>query len=215
MADGRLVIGTRRYSSWSLRGWLAVHLAGLDVEEQVIPIAGGRTEAIARATPNGLVPYLEHRGARIWESLAIGEYCAEQAPGLWPSDRTLRAAARSVASEMHGGFRALRLAMPMNCGRVARPLAVGASDEVAADVARIEAIWSEAAAPFLFGETFGIADAMYAPVVSRLLSYAVPLGERASAYCDGMRAHPLMQRWYDEAALEPADWRLDKYERVA
>ncbi len=215
MADGRLVIGTRRYSSWSLRGWLAVHLAGLDVEEQVIPIAGGRTEAIAQATPNGLVPYLEHRGARIWESLAIGEYCAEQAPGLWPSEPILRAQARSVASEMHGGFRALRIAMPMNCGREARPLAGGVPGEVAADIARIEAIWSEAGGPFLYGASFGIADAMFAPVVSRLLSYAVPLGEPASAYRDRVRAHPLMQRWYDEAALEPAAWRLDKYETVA
>ncbi|WP_428376370.1 glutathione S-transferase [Lichenicoccus sp.] len=213
MADGRLVIGTRRYSSWSLRGWLAVHLAGLDVEEQVIPIAGGHTEAIARATPNGLVPYLEHRGARIWESLAIAEYCAEQAPGLWPEDRLLRAQARSVASEMHGGFRVLRLAMPMNCGRDARPLAVGISGEVAADIARVEAIWSQAA-PFLHGDAFGIADAMFAPVVSRLLSYAVPLGEGAGAYRDRVRAHPLMQRWYDDAAREPAAWRLDKYEQV-
>ena len=215
MADGRLVIGTRRYSSWSLRGWLAVQLAGLDVEEQVIPIAGGRTAAIAQATPNGLVPYLEHRGARIWESLAIGEYCTEQAPALWPADRMARAAARSVASEMHGGFRALRLAMPMNCGRDATPLAEGVPDDVAGDIARIASIWSEAAAPYLYGETFGIADAMFAPVVSRLLSYAVPLGERAAAYRDRVRAHPLVQRWYDEAAREPVEWRLDKYERVA
>ncbi len=215
MPDGRLVIGTRRYSSWSLRGWLAVHLAALDVEEQVIPIAGGRTEAIAGATPNGLVPYLEHRGARIWESLAIGEYCAEHRPGLWPSDPVARAAARSVASEMHGGFRALRIAMPMNCGRQARRLAGGIPDEAAADIARIEAIWSEAASPYLYGEAFGIADAMFAPVVSRLLSYDVPLGEPASTYRDRIRAHPLMQRWYDEAAREPAAWLLDRYESVA
>nr|WP_321986304.1 glutathione S-transferase N-terminal domain-containing protein [uncultured Lichenicoccus sp.] len=215
MADGRLVIGTKRYSSWSLRGWLAVQLAGLDVDEQVIPIAGGRTGAIAQATPHGLVPYLEHRGARIWESLAIGEYCAEQATGLWPSDRVARAAARSIASEMHGGFRAIRLAMPMNCGREARPLAAGLSGEVVADIARIEVIWGEAAEPYLYGHVFGIADAMFAPVVSRLLSYAVPLDERAGAYRDRMRAHPLVQRWYDEAALEPASWQLDKYEQVA
>ena len=117
MPQGRLVIGNKRYSSWSLRGWLAVRLAGLEVAEEVIPMGPAGTPAIKAATPAGLVPYLEHEGARIWESLAIAEYCAEIAPGLWPADRALRAQARSVAAEMHAGFRALRQAMPMNLGR--------------------------------------------------------------------------------------------------
>lgn len=215
MSEGRLVIGTRRYSSWSLRGWLVVRLAGLDVTEKVIPLAGGQTEGIRNVTPAGLVPYLEHRGARVWESLAIGEYCAELAPALWPRDRVARARARSIAAEMHAGFRPLRLAMPMNCGRIGRALAGGIASDVVADIGRIDAIWSEAAGPFLFGTDFTVADAMFAPVVSRLISYAVPLGARAAAYRDAVRAHPLMAQWYEDAAAEPAAWRLDRYESIA
>ncbi len=212
MSEGRLLIGTRRYSSWSLRGWLAVRLAELDVTEVLIPLAGGRTEAIGNATPAGLVPYLEHRGARIWESLAIGEYCAEHVPSLWPRERVARARARSLAAEMHAGFRELRLAMPMNCGRHARPLAAGIVPAVAADIARIEAIWSQAEGAFLFGDTLTVADAMSAPVVSRLLSYDVPIRARAAGYRDAVRAHPLVRAWYDAAAAEPASWLLDRYE---
>ena len=215
MTEGRLVIGTRRYSSWSLRGWLAVRLAGLDVTEELIPLAGGQTEAIRSETPAGLVPYLEHRGARVWESLAIGEYCAELQPGLWPAERVARARARSLAAEMHAGFRALRIAMPMNCGRDRRPLAAGIPADVAADIDRIDAIWSEAMGPYLFGEEFTVADVMFAPVVSRLISYGVTLGDRASAYRDAVRAHPLVEEWYRAAAAEPAEWRLDRYESVA
>src|SRR5271157_3957924 len=97
MSEGRLVIGNRRYSSWSLRGWLAVRLAGLDVDVELIPFSRpGPTEAIGRISPNGLVPYLEHRGARVWESLSVCEYCAEITPALWPVDRVARAHARSI-----------------------------------------------------------------------------------------------------------------------
>ncbi len=214
MSEGRLVIGTRRYSSWSLRGWLSVRLAALDVEEMVIPVADGPTPAIKAATPSGTVPYLEHRGIRIWESLAIAEYCAEISPALWPSDPTARAHARSVAAEMHAGFRELRTVMPMNLFRTA-PAAPPSSD-VLADVARIDAIWREALAvsggPFLFGATFGNADAMYAPVVCRFLTYRPDLSVPARAYCAAVRAHPLLGEWYDLAAKEPQAWRLAKYE---
>jgi len=118
MPDGKLYIGNRRYSSWSMRGWLAVRAAGLDVEEVVIPFTRpGPTPAIAALSPNGLVPYLEHRGARVWESIAVCGYCAEHAPALWPEDRIARAHARSIAAEMHAGFRELRQAMWMNLGR--------------------------------------------------------------------------------------------------
>ena len=100
MPEGRLVIGTKRYSSWSMRGWLAVHLAGLDVEEVLIPLAGGgATTALKSATPTGMVPYLEHRGARVWESLAICDYCAEIAPKLWPADRAARAEKAEARSD--------------------------------------------------------------------------------------------------------------------
>jgi len=215
MAEGRLVIGTKRYSSWSMRGWLAVHLAGLDVEEVVVPLAGGGgTQAIKAISPNGMVPYLEHRGARMWESLAISEYCAEFAPALWPADRAIRAHARAIASEMHAGFRNLRIAMPMNLGRSFPGL--GRTPDCLADIARVEAIWAEAlgahGGPFLFGRDFGLADVMYAPVVCRFLTWQPELAATSRAYCDAVRAHPLVARWYTEAAAEPAAWLLDKYE---
>ncbi len=137
MPEGRLVIGTRRYSSWSLRGWLPVRLAGLDVEEVVIPLEGsGATPAVLAVSPSGLVPFLEHRGARLWESIAIAEYCAEFAPGLWPTDRAARARARSIAAEMHAGFRDLRQAMPMNLFRAGE--GTGRTPGALADIGRIE-----------------------------------------------------------------------------
>ena len=218
MAKGRLVIGTKRYSSWSLRGWLAVQLAHLDVEEVVIPLAGGGgTEAIKAISPNGMVPYLEHDGAHIWESLAIAEYCAEIAPLLWPADRQARAHARAVSSEMHAGFRGLRMAMPMNLGRIFP--GKGRTPEALADIARIEAIWAEAldhhGGPFLFGTRFCLADAMYAPVVTRFLTWQPDLTPKSQAYVQAVRAHPLMERWYAEAAAEPQSWLLDRYENPA
>ena len=215
MADGRLFIGTKRYSSWSLRGWLAVHLAGLDVEEVLIPLAGGGgTTAIKAATPAGLVPYLEHGGARVWESLAIAEYCAEIAPALWPRDRVLRALLRSAASEMHAGFRGLRMAMPMNLG--ASFPGRGGTPDALADIARIETVWAgcldASGGPFLHGAAMGVADAMYAPVVARLITYAPAISPRGKAYVAAVRAHPLVARWYDEAAVEPEAWLLPHYE---
>ncbi len=218
MPEGRLVIGTKRYSSWSMRGWLAVHLAGLDVEEVMIPLAGGGgTSALQTATPAGLVPYLEHRGARIWESLAICEYCAEIAPKLWPADRAARAHARSIAAEMHAGFRNLRMSMPMNLGRSFPGL--GRTPESLADIARVEAIWAEAitahGGPFLMGTEFGAVDAMYAPVVARFITWQPELSATTQRYMAALRAQPLVARWYDEAAIEPAEWLLDRYENPA
>jgi len=217
MADGRLVIGTKRYSSWSLRGWLLVQMAGLDVEEVVVPLRAGVTEAIRAVSPNGLVPYLEHRGATLWESIAIAEYCSELSPGLWPADRIARAHARSIAAEMHAGFRALRIAMPMNLGRDFA--GKGRNPDSLADIARIEAIWAEALAahggPFLFGGAFTIPDAMFAPVVTRFLTWKPALSAVSRGYCEAVRAHPLVDRWYREAAAEPQDWLLEKYENPA
>lgn len=216
---GKLYIGTRRYSSWSLRGWLPVRLAGLQVEEVVIPILGGNTPAVKAASPNGMVPYLEHEGARVWESLAIGEYCAEIFAPLWPADRLARAHARAIASEIHAGFRNLRLAMPMNLGRTYPGL--GQTAESLADVARIDEIWSTtrkvygATGPYLFGADFTVADAMFAPVVARFLSFQPPLSGAALSYCDAVRAHPLVTEWYDKAAQEPASWHIEKYESLA
>ena len=216
MTEGTLYIGTKRYSSWSLRGWLPVRLAGLKVDEIVIPLAGGATPGVKAVSPGGTVPYLEHQGARVWESLAICEYCAEFAPTLWPADRAARAHARAIAGEMHAGFRELRMAMPMSLFRPAAGTCL--TEGAAADIARIQALWANtrarygAGGPYLFGAAFGNADAMYAPVVARLLTYRPPLIPAAQAYCDAVRAHPLIQSWYADAASEPAEWHLEKYE---
>ena len=219
LADGTLTIGTRRYSSWSLRGWLAVQLAGLDVDTVVVPLTGGgNTAAIKAVSPSGLVPLLQHDGHTVWETIAIIEYCAELSPGLWPAERPARTRARVVSAEMHAGFRALRIAMPMNLGR-SEKLAV--APEVAADIARIEAIWRDTRAlfgqggRFLFGASLTAADAMYAPVVARLISYQPELAADSRAYCDAVRAHPLVSAWYDEAAREPVEWRIPYYESAA
>lgn len=217
MPEGRLVIGSKRYSSWSLRGWLAVRLAGLDVEEVVIPLAGGSTPAVKAATPSGTVPYLEHRGARIWESLAIGEYCAELAPHLWPADRAARAHARSLAAEMHAGFRGLRQAMFFNAGQ--HFPGGGRTPEALADIARIESAWREAldahGGPFLFGRDFTLVDAMFAPVAGRFLTWEPDLTPESRAYVEAVRAHPLVARWYAEALAEPAEWRIPRFEAPA
>jgi len=216
----RLVIGTRRYSSWSLRGWLAVRCAGLEVEDQVIPLRGaGQTREIHEISPNALVPYLEHQGARIWESLAICEYCAEISPSLWPRDWVARATARSVASEMHAGFRALRQALPMNLGREGRPRAT-MPDEALSDIGMIDRLWCKTrecfggSGPYLFGAVFTNADIMFAPIASRFASYGVTLSEDASTYCHAVLDHPLMREWYRLAAQEPEEWRLDRYESL-
>jgi len=217
MEHGRLFIGNRRYSSWSLRGWLAVRLAALDVEEIVIPLeGGGGTKAVKAVSPSGLVPYLEHAGHRVWETLAMCEYCADIEPRLWPLDPAGRVHARVIAAEMHAGFRELRIAMPMNLGRDFAGR--GRTPEALADIARIEALWADtrarfgAGGPYLFGAAFNAADAMYAPVVARLLTWKPELSAETRAYCDAVRAHPLVSAWYDGAAREPDAWLLDKYE---
>ncbi|MCU0887165.1 MAG: glutathione S-transferase family protein [Rubritepida sp.] len=217
MPAGRLFLGNRRYSSWSLRGWLAVRLAGLEVEEVVIPMSEGTTPAIKAAMPAGLVPVLEHGGVRIWDSLAIGEYCAELAPALWPAERAARALARCVTAEMHSGFRELRIAMPMNLGRTFPGR--GRTPGALADIARIEALWAECRAahggPFLFGAAFTLADAFYAPVVTRFLTWQPELSPASQDYMAAVRAHPLVAAWYDAAAREPDAWLLGKYENPA
>ena len=214
----KLYLGTARYSSWSLRGWLLVRLAGLQAEEVFVPLAGGDSPEVKKISPSGLVPYLEHDGAKVWESLAIAEYCADISPALWPAGRVAKARARSIAAEMHSGFRGLRMAMPMNLGRDYAGL--GQNPESLADIARIEVIWAETRAqfgadgPYLFGAAFNAADAMYAPVVARLLTYAPPLSAGTKSYCDAVRAHPLVAEWYNIAAKEPQSWQLEKYESL-
>jgi glutathione S-transferase len=216
VSNGTLWIGTKRYSSWSMRGWLAVRLAELDVAEVVIPLKPAGTPELASVSPSGLVPALRYRDHLVWESLAICEFCAEFSPAIWPDDFSARTHARAVSAEMHGGFRGLRTAMPMNLGR--RFPGRGRTPEALADIARIEALWAAtrerfgAGGPFLFGASFNAADAMFAPVVARFLTWEPELSAASRAYCDAVRAHPLVARWHEEAAAEPEAWLLDKYE---
>jgi glutathione S-transferase len=219
MSDGVLYIGHMRYSSWSLRGWLAVKLAGLDVDVRVIRFTRpGPTRAIAELSPNGLVPFLEHNGSRVWESLAICDYCGEYQSALWPADRVARAHARSISAEMHAGFRDLRMAMWMNLGRDFSGL--GRTPGALRDIARIEAIWAGTRArfggggPFLFGAALSAADAMFAPVVARFLSWKPEVSYETTSYCAAVRTHPLMAEWYDGAAAEPAAWLIEDYEKA-
>jgi glutathione S-transferase len=217
--DGILYIGNKRYSSWSMRGWLAVRLARLNVTERIIRFERpGPTRAIAEISPNGLVPLLQHKGALVWESLAICDYCAEIEPSLWPADRIARAHARSIAAEMHAGFRELRTAMWMNLGRDFSGL--GRTPGALQDIARIEALWTDTrtrfgdGGPFLFGADFGAADAMFAPVVARFLGWGAEVSTATNAYCAAVRAHSLIAEWYDGATQEPDEWLVDAYEKT-
>jgi glutathione S-transferase len=203
-----IVIGTRTYSSWSLRGWLAARHTGLPLNEILLPLDTPEFyERIAAYSPTRCVPALLHGDARVWDSLAIIDYCARTAPGKhwWPQAPAAYAMARSVTAEMHSGFTALRAAAPMNLR--GRWTGLALADAVAKDVTRIDAIWSEArgtyggAGDFLFGE-FGAADMMYAPVVARFLTYDIATGPVAKAYMDAVRQHPYVREWYDAAAAE-------------
>jgi glutathione S-transferase len=194
-----LVIGNKNYSSWSLRPWLAMKVLGLAFDEVRIPLyRPGSKEQILRYSPAGRVPILRDGDTVVWDSLAILEHLAERHPQLWPKDPAQRAKARSVSAEMHSGFAALRQHMSMNTRK--RYPGKGRTPEVQADIARIDAIWSEAKGPFLFGQ-FTAADAMYAPVVLRFRTYEVEV--RKQSYMDAMLALPAMRDWIEAAEREP------------
>lgn len=203
-----LIIGNKNYSSWSLRPWIALKVKGLAFDETVIPLyLPGSREEILKYSPAGKVPVLIDGDEHVWESLAILEHVAERFPEthLWPPDPRARSHARAVATEMHAGFAALRRACTMNMWLPPKPRPQ--SDEVKADVARIEALWGDCRArygqggPFLFGD-FTAADAMYAPVVSRFHTYGIPVGATARAYMEAMMALPAWREWYDAAMKE-------------
>lgn len=203
----KLVIGDRNFSSWSLRPWLALKATGRPFEEISIRLrqAGTRAE-IRKHSPSGKVPCLIDGKTVVWDSLAICEYLAESNPELWPQDPARRAEARSVSAEMHAGFAALRQGLPMDI-RAFMPHNER-SAEVEADIARIIAIWEgcrgrfDADGDFLFGR-FSIADAMFAPVVWRFLTYAVALPPASQAWVGSMCALPAMQAWREGALAEP------------
>lgn len=206
-----LIIGNKNYSSWSLRPWLAMKVAGIPFDETLIsldaPDFKSRVAALSGAAA-GRVPVLIDGDICVWESLAILEYLAEKFPQgrLWPAQEAARAHARAIASEMHSGFAPLRRHLPMN---VRRPVKARALDPAAAaDVARIDAIWSEARArfgaggPFLYG-AFGAADAMYAPVVWRFHTYAVDVSGPARDYMGAVLSLPASLEWREAARREP------------
>lgn len=202
----KLVIGDRNYSTWSLRPWLAIKQAGLPFEEIMIPLRDSQTKTeILKYSPSGKIPCLIDGQTVVWDSLAICEYLAEKSPSLWPGDRKARAEARSIAAEMHSGFPALRQGMPMDI-LASKPFDER-SAEVMADIARIVAIWEACRAryaktgPFLFG-SFSIADAMFAPVVWRFLTYVVDLPPASKAWVETMTALPAMQEWRAGAQAE-------------
>ncbi len=203
----KLIIGSKNFSSWSLRGWLAAKASGLAFEEICIPLRQPDTrERILVHSPSGKVPCLIEEGLVIWDSLAIAEYLAEVVPSLWPHDAGARAHARSVSAEMHSSFQALRGNMPMDVrGRFPGE---GRTPEVLADIARIEAIWNDCRSHYgtggeryLFG-AYSIADMMYAPVCLRFETYGVKLSSQAGEYLQTMLAHPDLLEWKAAAMAE-------------
>ena len=216
MADFTLWVGNKNYSSWSLRGWLMCKLAGIAVEEVMVRLdPPDRTERIKPHSPSGRVPALKAGELTIWDSLAIGEYLAERFPArkMWPSDAPARAIARAVSAEMHSSFQALRSQLPMNMHRDRPPIPYKADAQ--ADIDRILDLWRDCRArfggggPYLFG-SLSIADAMFAPVVSRFTSYRVKLDGNASAYCEAIWEWPALEAWRDAALQET--WVIEKDE---
>ncbi len=209
MSQFTLIMGNKNYSSWSLRPWLVLKHLAIPFEEVVIPLyQEGSRNALSRYSPSGKVPVLKHGEHTVWDSLAICEYLSDVFPGrqLWPADPHARAYARSISAEMHSGFQSLRQNMPMNC-RLSRP-GYGRTPDIDRDIERIIAIWTErrkqfgARGAFLFG-SFGIADAMYATVVTRFITYGVTLDGVVLDYVNTIMGLSSIKQWYDSARKEP------------
>lgn len=221
MAAPVLYIGNKNYSSWSMRPWLALKWGAITFDEKIIPLGGegyGRSQIkeVRAVSPSGRVPALHIGDVVVYESLAICEWAAEQAPSLWPADPIVRAQARSAASEMHAGFVALRGAMSMN---VRRRLDVEQAwrGDVRADLEQLFELWSGLRArfggdgPFLFGKR-SIADAMFAPIATRLRTYKVTTPPVAQAYCATIFADAAFKDW--ERAAEAETWTIEQTEKL-
>lgn len=210
MAEAKLLISSKNYSSWSLRGWLLMRLSGLRfTEEQVDPRDPDTQAELLLQASSIRVPCLVHDGIRVWDTLAIAEYLNELRPEarMFPVDRAARARCRSISGEMHSGFYALRSSLPMNlrAHRSGFPLWSGPK----ADIGRIIAIWQDCLAswngPWLFGDRPTVGDAMYAPVVTRFLTYDVKLDADCAAYAERIMAWPHMAEWVEAAKREPEE----------
>lgn len=211
-----LIIANKLYSSWSMRPWLVMRAVGLDFTETVIPLRQpDSSERIREFSPSGKVPVLISGDVVVWESLAIISYLADRFPEkpIWPDGEAARAHAKSISMEMHGGFQALRQACPMNLGKRFAPRDFG--EKVAADVARIEEIFATTRerfaedGAFLFGD-FSAADAMFAPVVTRLDTYQIDVRPETRTYMDAVLAYREFEHWRREALQEP--WTIQDYE---
>ena len=209
MAQAKLTISSKNYSSWSLRGWLLCKLAELDIEEEVVPIDDPSVRAeLLLLSPSCLVPCLTHDGIKIWDTLAIAEYLAELKPGsqLLPKEIRARSHCRSISGEMHSGFYNLRSALPMNLR--ARIEGFQVFPGARADIERIVTIWRDClktyGGPYLFGP-LTMADAMYAPVCTRFLTYDVKLDDLCADYCRSIIVWPAMEQWVTDAKAEPEE----------
>lgn len=208
MAKAVLTISSKNYGAWALRGWLMAKLAGLEFTEKVIsPDDPAMKAEILLLSPSMRVPALLHNGVEVWDTLAIGEYLAEIKPkaGLLPADTKARAHCRAICGEMHSGFGAMRGALPMNIKGHFPNFKVWSRAQ--ADIDRVLAIWADCfdryGGPFLFGKAPCLADAMYAPVVTRFLSYDVKLDKAGAAYCKRVMDLPAMKEWVAAAHAEP------------
>lgn len=214
LPDFQLFIGNKNYSSWSFRPWIGLKQAGIPFTEELVPFDfKNGNPAFRPFSPTMKVPVLKDGSLTVWESLAVLEYAADVFPdaGLWPGDVGLRAHARAISAEMHAGFTALRSACPMNMRR--EPGRIGIDGKVQADIDRIVAIWREcldrSGGPFLFGG-FTIADAMFAPVVSRFATYLLSDDPVAAAYSAAMMSLPAWIEWQEAAMQEP--WTVEEEE---
>ena len=206
MSKPKLHVGDKNYSSWSLRGWLLTKFSGLEFEEVVTaPDDASARAEILLLSSSILVPCLRHEGATIWDTLAIAEYLNEVMPdaGLLPADRIQRAHCRSICGEIHSGFTTLRASLPVNLKGHFPGFKIWSRAQ--ADIDRVCTIWRECLAesggPFLFGD-FGVADAFYAPVCTRLRTYALPVPDAVAGYIDRVYACPAVQAWVDAALAE-------------